>query len=121
MTTDEQKANLRKWVEALESGRYKQTRESLHKIGYCCLGVWCEIREGGEWIRDPLSRSRDFTYELDGETVLVEDAQLDDHLLAELGISDEEQADYIMLNDKDRANFKRIAQEIRKRHPEVFS
>jgi hypothetical protein len=118
--SDEQKANLRKWVEALESGRYKQTRESLHKIGYCCLGVWCEIREGGEWVRT-LSRSRDFTYELDGETVLLEDAELDGVLRGELGITEEEETDYVVLNDTDRANFKRIAQEIRKRHPEAFS
>jgi hypothetical protein len=33
-----------KWVEALRSGHYKQTRGRLRDTqGYCCLGVLCEI------------------------------------------------------------------------------
>lgn len=32
------------WVEALESGKYKQTTERLaDENGYCCLGVLCEL------------------------------------------------------------------------------
>lgn len=32
------------WVEALRSGKYKQTSGHLKdKRGYCCLGVLCEI------------------------------------------------------------------------------
>ena len=34
-----------KWVAALRSGKYKQTKHSLKdEHGYCCLGVLCEIR-----------------------------------------------------------------------------
>jgi hypothetical protein len=39
-------ANLKtKWVEALRSGKYKQTREGFfkHKNGLCCLGVLCVV------------------------------------------------------------------------------
>jgi hypothetical protein len=33
-----------KWVEALESGKYKQCKDRLHYEGkYCCLGVLAEV------------------------------------------------------------------------------
>jgi hypothetical protein len=34
-----------RWVEALRSGEYKQTREELYdgNGGYCCLGVLCDL------------------------------------------------------------------------------
>ena len=33
-----------RWVKALESGEYDQTKGYLHdEDGYCCLGVLCEI------------------------------------------------------------------------------
>jgi hypothetical protein len=45
------KENIQKWVDALRSGEYKQTKATLHRLvkfhstppGYCCLGVACEI------------------------------------------------------------------------------
>lgn len=39
----------RRWVEALRSGRFEQTKGALArkldngKVGYCCLGVLCEL------------------------------------------------------------------------------
>lgn len=42
-----------KWLKALRSGRYKQTKERLRDgIGYCCLGVLCTI-QGAKWKPDP--------------------------------------------------------------------
>lgn len=36
--------NAKKWVAALRSGEYKQTKEYLHDPnGYCCLGVACDV------------------------------------------------------------------------------
>ena len=33
-----------KWIAALRSGEYPQTRRTLHNgDGYCCLGVLCEV------------------------------------------------------------------------------
>lgn len=33
-----------KWINALRSGKYKQTKKTLHDAeGYCCLGVACDI------------------------------------------------------------------------------
>jgi hypothetical protein len=42
---------MRKWVEALRSGEFNQTKYVLHDdVGYCCLGVACEVyaRETGK-------------------------------------------------------------------------
>lgn len=44
--------NVRKWVAALRSGEYSQASNGLRGadgIGYCCLGVACDISELGEW------------------------------------------------------------------------
>jgi hypothetical protein len=43
-----------KWLEALRSGEYVQTHLSLRdaedgQVGYCCLGVLCDISGLGEW------------------------------------------------------------------------
>jgi hypothetical protein len=39
------KKNIRKWVAALRSGKFKQGQGALKKTDdtYCCLGVACEI------------------------------------------------------------------------------
>lgn len=35
---------IKKWVEALRSGKYKQTKHILNNdSGYCCLGVACKV------------------------------------------------------------------------------
>jgi hypothetical protein len=35
-----------KWIEALESGKYKQTDSVLERNGsFCCLGVLCKLAE----------------------------------------------------------------------------
>lgn len=47
--------NVRKWVDALRSGNYEQTDGQLRKeddegvVGFCCLGVACDISELGTW------------------------------------------------------------------------
>lgn len=38
------KQDIQKWINALRSGKYKQTQGSLQDAkGYCCLGVACEL------------------------------------------------------------------------------
>lgn len=38
------KAIMEKWVAALESGEYRQTKGTLRKSGaFCCLGVLCNL------------------------------------------------------------------------------
>lgn len=41
---------FRRWVKALESGKYEQVKNTLKgktndgNVGYCCLGVACQLR-----------------------------------------------------------------------------
>lgn len=50
-----------KWVEALRSGKYKQTRSQLRDLsGYCCLGVLCDISGLGNFIPSPDGSGYDF-------------------------------------------------------------
>lgn len=42
--TKEEKEQVLKWLEALRSGKYKQTTGTLQdENGFCCLGVACKI------------------------------------------------------------------------------
>lgn len=40
-----------KWLEALESGKYQQTTARLQRenLGFCCLGVLCDIVDPTRW------------------------------------------------------------------------
>lgn len=54
--TDEQRANLTRWILELESGNRKQTtgklreQESATDVSYCCLGVACDLQNPHLWI-----------------------------------------------------------------------
>lgn len=52
LSLEEMKANRRRWVEALRSGKYKQAKHVLRNgdNGMCCLGVLAEIA-GCDWKR----------------------------------------------------------------------
>lgn len=42
--------HIKLWVDALRSGKYKQGRASLkYSVGFCCMGVACDISSLGEW------------------------------------------------------------------------
>jgi hypothetical protein len=52
-TKAQQKRNRAKWVKALRSGEYRQTKSVLtNGNGFCCLGVACEISGLGHWAGD---------------------------------------------------------------------
>lgn len=51
--TEEVTAFRLRWLEALESGKYPQASHKLRTpLGFCCLGVACDISGLGEWV-DP--------------------------------------------------------------------
>lgn len=55
------KLNIAKWIVALRSGLYQQAKSTLrNSVGYCCLGVACEISKIGFW--KPVLGSRSHTY-----------------------------------------------------------
>lgn len=58
--SDEAAARVMTWIEALESGKYQQTRGMLRtkdevtgQLQYCCLGVACEISKLGTFVESP--------------------------------------------------------------------
>ncbi len=47
------KAERDAWVAALRSGKYKQGRGYLRtNKGFCCLGVFCDLRNPEGWVHD---------------------------------------------------------------------
>lgn len=70
---EEQAEHRRKWVAALRSGEYAQAKEALRepaeqrldgKVGYCCLGVACEvaIQNGVDFVRLNPNDPADYEY-----------------------------------------------------------
>ncbi len=58
------KETLQQWVQALESGKYKQTKDQLQDpTGFCCLGVLCDTLDPKGWDKD----YHEFTHNL-GDT-----------------------------------------------------
>lgn len=65
---------MKRWVEALRSGKFKQTTGSLRNYqGYCCLGVLCHIhaKENNKRFRR-LRPTERFTYHGAEEFIPVE-------------------------------------------------
>lgn len=104
-----------KWAEALESGEFKQGRNSLGKGygSYCCLGVLCEIAVGDGIIPPPVV--------IDGEKVYVgENATLPNEVKDWAGMHSRDGSrqgnegnPLWKLNDRNGANFKDIAKVVR--------
>ena len=58
--------NAKKWVKALRSRKYKQTRHTLSQHGkFCCLGVACDLAAKAGAISEPEERGTYLSY--DGE------------------------------------------------------
>ena len=85
----------KKWIKALESGRYKQTRENLELDGRCCcLGVLCK------------------TMRIDPQIVKNNFELLSESFLEKIGLSEAEQSKLAGMNDEGKS-FTEIAAHIR--------
>ena len=98
-----------KWLEALRSGRYRQTREKLRgKVGFCCLGVACDISGKGSW-------EKAFPASLSGPQVFVispyswSKTCIPSPLREEIGLTEAEHKSLANLNDSRKATFANIA------------
>lgn len=65
------KENVRKWVAALRSGEYEQTKGALRRdggdsgrVGYCCLGVACDVSGLGEWVQASEDGEQEYGYDI---------------------------------------------------------
>ena len=66
-----------KWLEALRSEEYKQTRYTLRSPndGFCCLGVLCDIytkEVGGSWAWDEIQNPDAYSLEVEDQLATVE-------------------------------------------------
>ncbi len=97
-----------KWVDALRSGKYKQTKSALRQGDYyCCLGVACDVLGDGKW--DAIARADSWEYRFsDGQRKA---GDLPVSMLDKLGLSTEEQRVLIDMND-DGDSFAKIADRI---------
>ncbi len=110
--------NMRKWVKALRSGEYQQTTGALkNSVGFCCLGVACDISKVGRW-----DSYNCYTTDSDGDwgTLPVE-------VCSWLGIKSKNPSlrsghgrkAASILNDDDGASFAQIADAIERTWPQI--
>ncbi len=120
------------WLAALRSGEYKQGRGFLcdEKGRMCCLGVVYDAAVDGQWVqteaRDFTKYGRQVTKSVWGVRVKlvsifgrgsifeVEEGNLPDPILKRIGLTDDDQQDLIRMNDREKRNFKYIADYIEK-------
>ncbi len=85
-----------KWVDALRSGKYKQTRSALrYGDAYCCLGVACDVLGDGKWDATPMVDWWEFWFS-DGQRKA---GDLPPSMLDRLGLSTDDQRVLMDLND----------------------
>jgi hypothetical protein len=108
-----------RWLKALRSGEYAQTRHVLHKVtasperglseGYCCLGVLCDLvaKDGeGEWVGADDDGDDWFKYYADEGKVATNPPYT---LLKQLDIPDSAGEALISMNDSEKKSFAEIA------------
>lgn len=104
-----------KWLEALRSTRYAQGHGSLsNSLGYCCLGVLCDVTGFGRWSTPNHFGRREYVIDTDdhAETYLPHAVQL------VVGLSYDQQAHLAEMNDRGES-FAAIADYIEKSLPSI--
>lgn len=145
ITNRAQYNRVQKWVKALESGNFNQTTGTLkerkvsknkkERVGYCCLGVACELLTKEGLLEESQKDFGEFLFDR-GESMDSDDvygiAHLDTKLIYEvrdlLGINEKDEQYLIYMNDGydplyvsrnqpsiRKHTFKEIAQHIREK------
>jgi len=90
---------MKKWAKALRSGKYKQARGQLRKMGgYCCLGVLCDVVAPDGWGKCLGG------YQHRGYTSV-----LGHGVMTDAGIGNVDESCFVTLNDERKATFEEIA------------
>ena len=102
-TEEQREIHRKQWVEALESGKYKQGFIVLrHDDGYCCLGVACDISGLGEWVKE--LHSDDYQYVIkQGDSAYV--SLLGQEVMNWLGLTDSLGAYFGISEEKSLSDF----------------
>lgn len=105
--------NVQKWITALRSGDYEQTTEVLRgDVGFCCLGVACDIHAKEtkmEW-SDDRSYMQHLT-DLPEEVVEFYGLPFSKGILVEI-LNNSNPVDLTILNDNYGYSFSMIADEL---------
>ena len=102
---------LRKWIKALKSGKYTQTKLRLKsESGYCCLGVLCDLIGDREW-KGGKYRLKDGKFEQIYSYGTGSNAYLPRRFQKELGINRREQEELSNINDNSN-DFKKVIEKL---------
>lgn len=102
----------KRWVDALRSGEYEQTQGRLcdEDGRMCCLGVLIDVTQDGNWVEDMDTSSYDSNYTcVEGWLFRDHDSNLPGRVRENLGITDRQEQDLIIMNDEKDADFSEIA------------
>ncbi len=90
----------KEWVKGLRSRKYKQTTGVLKDhLGYCCLGVLCNIIDPENW-----DQFDNYKYKSKSSEV-----EIPDNLRKKLKITKKQQEKLVELNDDQGLSFNKIA------------
>jgi len=110
-----------RWLQALESGKYKQSTGALRDAyGFCCLGVACHLSKKAtrKWNSNP-NLYVYYTSTGSNDGFLPREVQKEIGLISEKGKSTTNELDALIhLNDRG-ASFKHIAATLQE-HPECY-
>jgi hypothetical protein len=97
----------RRWIDALRSGSYRQTKECLQSCdgSYCCLGVLLDAVYRPNHPAEAWTPARPGRLAFDGD-----DAELSPRVRAWAGLGYDEMIDLIRMNDTIGLDFPAIAQ-----------
>lgn len=114
-----QRQRVKKWIEKLRSGDYKQGKGALRPEDnkFCCLGVACDYYAKSNRIKQAWG---DEILEYDDglpfydETGSKMSGGMSEHIMDWFGIDDEYAETLVEMNDEQGASFKKIASKIEK-------
>jgi hypothetical protein len=98
----------KKWVKALRSGKYRQVQNVLKgpdgskHVGFCCLGVYCDIYDKTKWKKDSDGNNRYLGSYMD----------MPEKLRQELGLTSTQVSELVSMNGDYDKSFKDIANHI---------
>ena len=100
---------IKKWIKALRSGLYPQGRSYLHANNkYCCLGVLCDVYYGHDIfipMREPEFSNINKLNINNNEFI----SSIPLSLIKHIGLSENNIATLIKMNDEDECSFNQIA------------
>lgn len=100
-----------KWIKALRSGKYKQTRMGVLRTkrnAFCCLGVLCDVVDPKSWQKKD-SNAYDDHYSHQGH-----DTWPTNSITGKLGITPDTVITLVKLNDDAHYSFNKIADWVEK-------